>query len=381
MTLANDTSAVFEAVRTLATPIADRREEIERVRRLPPDVLDELLTAGCFRMLVPRSHGGIELELPAYLQAIEELARADGSVGWTVMIGSMAPVLFGKLPRTTFDALYVNGPDVIGGGAFNPTGMATPTDGGFRVTGQWAFASGCDHCHWFLAHCIVDDGREPPMRMMVLPRADVEIKDTWSVSGLRGTGSHDFVVNDVFVPDERTFSLFGVPNLDIPLLRIPELSFSTLAFSAVALGIAQGAVDEITDLAVDKVPAFGHETLVSNPLFRHQLGEADARLRAARALVYTEAEAAWATVVARAPFTPEHRARIRGTATWATWAAASIVDTAYSAGGGSAIYARSPLQHRLRDVHTLTQHFTLKRDTYTTVGAVLAGQDVDLTFL
>lgn len=374
-------SGTLEAVAALAPDIAARAEEIERGRRLPPDLVDQLKAAGCFRTLVPRSHGGAELDLPAQMRVIEELARADGSVAWTVMIGCLAPALLGRLPRETFDALYAEGPDLILAGTFNLKGVATPVDGGFRVTGQWSFASGCQHCDWFIAHCIVDDGPQPSMRMMVLPPTDVEIKDTWSVAGLCGTGSHDFVVNDTFVPAERSFAVWDEPSLDVPLLRIPELSLSSLSFGAVAVGIADGALGEVTTLATGKLPMFSEGTLASNPLFQNQLADADARLRAVRALLYADAETAWATAAAGTPFTPEHRARIRATNTWGARTTASVVDMAYTAGGGSAIYSSSPLQRRLRDIHTLTQHFAVKLDTFTKAGAVLAGQEVDLTFL
>ena len=307
-TQVNDTNATFEAVRTLSSAIAARSEEIERGRRVPPDLIEGLSAAGCFRMLVPRSHGGDELALPAHMRVIEELAWADGSAGWTVMIGGEAPVLLGKLPGETFDAIYAAGPDVILAGTVNPTGVATPIDGGFRVTGRWSFASGCQHCHWFVGHCIVDDGRQPPIRMMLLPPADVEITDTWTVSGLCGTGSHDVVVNDAFVPAERSFVLWDEPCLDVPLLRIPDLAQASLRVGAVAIGIAHGALGEVTDLATGKVPLFSSGTLASSPLFQHQLGDADARLRAARALLYADAETAWTTAVAGTPFTPHHRA-------------------------------------------------------------------------
>ena len=176
------TETTLDAVRTLAPTIEARSEEIERNRRLPLDLVDELTAAGCFRSLVPASHGGTGLDLPTDLRMVEELARADGSVGWTVMIGHMAPVILGKLSQQTFDAVYADGPDLVLAGTFNPTGMATPVDGGFRVTGQWSFASGCQHANWVIAHCVVDDGRQPPIRMMLLPPDEVEIKDTWSVS-------------------------------------------------------------------------------------------------------------------------------------------------------------------------------------------------------
>jgi len=342
--------------------------------------VDELVAAGCFRTLVPRSHGGVELDLPVQMQVLEELARADASVAWTVMIGSEGPVLFRMLPRTSFDALYAAGPDVIMAGSANPTGTATPVEGGYRVTGQWAFASGCQHAHWFVGHCMVDDGREPPVRMMVLPPSDVEIKDTWSVSGLCGTGSHDVVVNGAFVPDENSFVVFGSePSVDVAPLRIPELTRAAIQIASVTIGVVRGALDEILALALDKTPTFTEEPLVSNPLFQNQFGEAETQLRAARMVLRGEVDIAWAKAQAGSPFTPEDRAHVRGTTIWVAKTAAAVVDAAYQAGGSSSLYTSNPLQRRLRDAHALTQHFVMKADTFTKVGAVLAGQEVDLT--
>ena len=374
--------SVLDKIRAMAPAIAARGDEIEQGRRLPTDLVEKLSTAGCFRAMVPASHGGQGLTFAEQLLVIRELARADGSVGWTVMIGSSAPVVLGLLPRSSFDQIYAKGPDVILGGAFNPKGVATPVDGGYRVSGRWSFASGCQHCHWFVAHCMVDDGRMPPVRMMVLPPSDVEIADTWYVSGLCGTGSHDFVVDDVFVPDERSFTLWDEPALDGPLWRIPELSLSSLMMANVAVGIAEGALDEITTLASGKVPMLADSTLGANALFQHDLAEADARLRAARALLDADAATAWRIADAGRELSPEGRARTRSTAVWVARTAACVVDAAYHAGGGTSLYVSSPLQRRLRDVHAVTQHFALKPDTLTLAGSVLAGQDgVDLSFL
>jgi alkylation response protein AidB-like acyl-CoA dehydrogenase len=379
---ATEAATISAAVRDLAPAIAARAGEIESARRIPADLVAELKAAGCFRALVPRSHGGAELDLPTAARILTELARADGSVGWTVMIGSAAPLLLGQLPRAAFDDIYAGGPDVVVAGAFNPTGVATPTDGGFRVTGQWAFASGCQHADWFVAHCFVDDGRQPPVRMMVLPAGDVEIKDTWSVAGLCGTGSHDFVVNSVFVPDARTFSIFAdEPSLDGPLWRIPELSASTLAFGHVAIGIAEGALRDITEVAIEKVRFTDATHVAGKPLFQHDLGEAEALLRAARALLHDEARSAWATAASGEPFTDEQRARIRSAMVWVSRAASTVVDRAYEAGGAGSLYSHSPLQRRLRDIRALNQHVALKGEVFTMAGAVLTGQAVDLTFL
>jgi alkylation response protein AidB-like acyl-CoA dehydrogenase len=377
-----DTLTTLDKVRALAPAISGRGDEIEQGRRLPPDLVADLVAAGCFRMVVPRSHGGDELEPAVALTVLEELGRADGSVAWTVMIGAIAgPALLGHLPAATFDAVYAGGPDVIGAGTVNPTGRATPVTGGCRIGGQWSFASGCQHAQWFLAHCVVDDGRVPPLRMMLVPAADVEIVDTWTTMGMCGTGSHDFTVTDLFVPDERTFAIFEPPELDFTLLRMPELCLSTMGFSAVAVGIAAGALDDIVALASGKVPMFADAALAANPLFRNQLGEADAALRAARTLLYHHANEAWAMAVEGQPFDDPTRARLRSAMTWITGTAAAFVDVAYRAGGGTALYRSSPLQRRLRDIHTLTQHFGVKLDTFTLAGAVLAGQEVDTTFL
>jgi alkylation response protein AidB-like acyl-CoA dehydrogenase len=371
---------ILAAVRDLAPTIAARADEIEQGRRVPPDLVDQLRTAGCFRITVPRSHGGAGLDLITQLRVNEELARVDGSTAWIVMIGSGAPILLGLLPRATFDAVYAGGPDVIMAGVLNPSGVATPVEGGYQVTGQWSFASGCEHCDWAIAHCLVDDGRVPPVRMMVLPPDQIEVRDTWSVVGLAGTGSHDFAVDGAFVPDERTFVVGGEPALDIPLLRVPLPTLFALQNGSVAVGIAQGALDDVLDLAAGKVPAFDKGRLAENPLFQNQVAEADAALRAARALLYDQAATMWQTAVDGAPFTAGLRSNLRATATWTTRTAAAVVNTAYSAGGGTSIYRAHPLQRRLRDAHTVTQHFGVKPDTLTRAGAVLAGQDVDLTF-
>jgi alkylation response protein AidB-like acyl-CoA dehydrogenase len=377
----SEPALILAAVRELVPVIVARGDEIERGRRLPLDMVSRLREAGCFRLLVPSRLGGAEADLAEHLDALRELACADGSVGWTVMIGSSAPVVFGKLPPASFDMIYADGPDVAAAGTFNPTGTATVVDGGFRASGRWAFASGCQHADWFIAHCFVDDGSMPPLRMMVLPASDVHIVDTWTVSGLCGTGSHDFVLDDVFVPFDHTFTVFQPGGVDGALGRIPELIFSSLAIATVAVGIAQGALADITTLATDKVPMFADGTLASHPLFRHRLAEADTQLRAARALPDADVAHTWQIATADEEFTPDRRARIRSTATWATRAAAEVVEVAYTFGGGTALYSSSPLQRQLRDIHAVTQHYLVKPDTFTLAGAVLAGQDVDLTFL
>ena len=373
-------TAVLDAVRGLAPTIAARAAEIEAARRLPRDLVDDLSAAGCFRMLVPRSHDGIGLDLASAMRVCEELSRADASVGWTVMNLASAWRDLGGLPRATFDALYARGPDAIIAGAFSPSGVAVPAGSGYRVSGRWAFVSGCLHAQWLFGNCVEDKGGTPELRKVVFSPDEIEIQDTWSVSGLCGTGSHDVVADNVLIDGSRTCpALSDEACLDEPLLRIPAPAVFAFGIASVAIGIAQGALEDILALSAKKVPLLAGASLARNPLFQHQMGEADAKLRAARILLHADAAAAWVTAAAGGACAPDQRARIRSTATWAAATAASVVDTAYRAGGGTSLYSVHPLQRRFRDVHALTQHFLVKLDTLTTAGAVLAGAEADLT--
>jgi alkylation response protein AidB-like acyl-CoA dehydrogenase len=371
---------VHDDVRELSPTITARAAEIERARRVPRDLLDQLTAAGCFRLLLPRSHHGLETELPTAMRVFEMLARADASVGWTVMIGSGSWCDLAGLPRASFDALFPRDHDVIVAGAFNPTGSIEALDGAYRVSGRWSFASGCEHATWIFGNCVegVVDG-VPQLRIAVFSPDQVVIEDTWHVSGLAGTGSHHFHVDGVVVPANRTVApLADEPCLDEPILRIPPAPAFSLGIASVAVGIAQGALDDITALATGKVPLLAPAPLAANPLFQSELATADTALRAARALLYETADSTWAGAVGRSPLELTTRARIRATAVWVTEQAAAVVDMAYRAGGGSSIYMDCALQRRFRDIHALAQHFLVRRDTMTTAGAILAGQDVEI---
>lgn len=372
--------SVLDAVRRLAPSIAARAEEIEADRRVPRDLLEDLIAARVFRLLRPATHGGAGADLPAAMSVYEALARADASVGWTAMIGSGSWCDLASLPRTTFDELFSGGPDVITAGVFSPTGSIVAAEDGHRVTGRWSFASGCEHADWIYGNCVeaVVDG-VPRLRIAVFSPDQVVVEDTWTVSGLCGTGSHHFRVDSVVVPAGRTLDpMVDASSLDTPIVRVPPPALFALAIASVAIGTAQGAMDDIVAVAADKVPLLHSRPLAASPTFQLELATADTELSAARALIYQTAETAWEAATDAAEFTLHHRARIRAAAAWATEHAAGVVRAAYRAGGGGAIYAASPLQRRLRDVDALTQHFLVRRDTLTTAGAVLAGQNVDV---
>ena len=376
---------VLERVRKLEPQIRERADEIEQGRRVPLDLVHTLAAAGCFRLLVPAEYGGEAATVAELLAVYDELSRIDGSVGWVVMIGSTSPPLFSLFPKATIETLYADGPTVFGGGTLAPKGRAVPEGDGFRISGQWPFASGCEHCDWLVVHCIVFDGdaprmteRGPDLRVFLLPRDEVEIIDTWHVAGLKGTGSHDIRVDGALVPPERTSSLFGATSqLDGPLFRIPVLSLFSQVVAACALGIARGALNEAKEVSLTRRPAFKPgQRVAEDPLARFELGRADVLLTTATALQRFHAEQAWDLAERDVPWPDLDKVRMRAAAWEITRLAVEVTELAYSIGGGPALYETSDLQRRLRDVHAVTQHAAVGRDTVAWLGGFLTGEPV-----
>ncbi len=373
---------MLDAVRALAPDIEARADRIERDRRLPPEVARALARAGVFRLCVPRALGGEEADPATLLAVVEELARADGSTGWCAMIGATSGLMSGYLPEAEARAIYGASPEVISGGVFAPTGTAAREGGHYRVTGRWRFASGCQHCDWLMGGCLVRGDGSPHARMMLFPAAQAEIIDTWTVSGLRGTGSHDIAVRDLCVPVHRSVSLtHDRPVASGALYAFPLFGLLALGIAAVALGLARRALDEILALAGAKTPTGGRRTLAERATVQAQLAEAEATRAAAHAFLRATVEEAWAEARARGAIEVPLRARLRLAATHATAASARTVDVAYTAGGGTAVYAESPLQRAFRDVHVVTQHMMVAPATWELAGRVLLGLETDTTML
>ena len=375
---------VLEAVRELVPFIQAKGPEAEAARTLPKDVVERLRAAGVFRMSVPRAFGGEEVDLLTALEVLETLSRADGSVGWTVMLGSEAPHLFSLLPAHVFQEVYKDGPDVILAGAFAAQGEARIVPGGYRITGRWSFATGSQHCHWLMANCVLlQDGQPlpgpmpgmPATRAMLFRAEKGRVLDTWHVLGLRGTGSNDFTAEDLFVPQEHTLDIFtGVPNHPGPLYVTPVPQFA-LHMGAVAVGIAQGAVDDlIAHAKTGKKRLYASSSLVDSPLFRHKLGRAEATLRAVRAVVRSEAELLWTTASQTPEAAPALMPRIMSTLTWVAETSAEVVDACYMAMGGNAARDGVSLQRRFRDIHTFAQHGAAADSWYVESGGALLGR-------
>jgi alkylation response protein AidB-like acyl-CoA dehydrogenase len=384
--MTDDAKTILDSLRDLAPIISARAVEIESNRRLPADLLAQLIDAGLFRMFVPKSHGGLDVDFPTSMEIIETLATADGATGWVVMIGCETPMLLALMPPRRFDQLYAATPDVIIGGGFAPRGTAElQKDGSYRVSGRWAFASGCQHSSWLLGNCVVTENGAPrggvipgtnEVRGMLFKAERATILDTWSVAGMRGTGSHDIAVENIVVAPDDTFDIFlGRPTIPGPGLAEP-LIYAALHIGAVGVGIAQRALNEMIKLAgTNKQRLYAQSSIAASPLFQYRLGHAATSLRAARGILRAEADAVWANAVAERVASPADRARAMGANTWAAQIAASVVDACYTAGGGTSPYDTSPLQRCLRDIHTLTQHAAVAESWLSGAGASLLGSD------
>jgi alkylation response protein AidB-like acyl-CoA dehydrogenase len=376
---------IEEAARRISVLARELAAESDRQRRLPDELVSRLRASGLMLAGAPGEVGGTELPPGVLLRCAEEIASGDASAGWCVSIAATSSLLAAYLSPDSRGELFSD-PRLIAAGVWAPRGAAKPVDGGVVVSGRWAYCSGIRHAELFFAGCVVDDGQDTSgvKRMpsvIAVPRGDLEIVDTWHTLGLRGTGSHDVVVSELFVPSARIFSLLDGPVLDSPLYRFPVFGYFALSIGAAALGNARGAIDDFTELAARKVGLGSTRTLAQRSATHAAVAAAESSLRAARAGYYDAIERAWQTSQGGPPVPVALRNDLRLAATHAVRASADVVRSVYDLAGGSAIYDDSPLQRRFRDAHTATAHFQVNAASRELPGRVLLGQEAETALL
>ena len=368
----------------LARELSDKARalapETERERCLPEELVRDLRSSGLMRAGAPASVGAPEAPPALTLSCAEEVARGDASAGWCVSIAATSSLLAGWLPPEGLMEVF-GSPDRIAAGVWAPRGTASPVKGGYRVSGRWSFCSGINHSDFLFGGCLLDDGERRVPRVLGMPVSELEILDTWHTSGLRGTGSHDAVATDVFVPAHRSLWLLDSPTADAHLYRFPILAFFALSIAAAALGNARGAIEDLQTLAVGKVGQGSSKTLAQRPATWSAVAQAEASLRAARVFYYQAIEAAWAASETTESVSVELRTDLRLAATHAVRTAADVAREMYDLGGGSAIYEDSPLQRRFRDAHAATAHFQVNPATWELTGRLLLDQPTDTAML
>jgi len=373
------------AARAMSGELRGRSDEIERTRRIPADLSAGFARAGFYRMCVPEVYGGLELPPADTMYTIETLAQADGSAAWVVFIGATSGSVLALLPPDSARAIF-HKPEVMLGGVFAPRGKAVAETGGFRVNGRWQWGSGTQNADWVMGGCeVIRDGKPellpngtPRSRMMVAPASEIEFFDTWYVSGLCGTGSTDFAMNNLFVPDSRAVGLGVDGPLERPLYAFPQFGLLAMGIAAVALGLARAAIDALVEIAGGKTPQGSARPLASRASAQSDVSRAEALLRSARAFYYEAIEQAWESACARGRIEADHRRDVRLATTHATRACAEAVDLMYDLGGGTSVYHRSPLQRIFRDVHVATQHMMVSPATLELTGRLLLGLETDI---
>lgn len=381
--------SAIETAKALAPQIRKLAEEGESLRRLPLPAVAALAEAGLFRLWIPRALGGAEADPMTLVGAVEEIARADGAAGWCLAIGGEYGAFGGYLPAEAAREIYGSDPLVVTGGAFRPFGEARVVDGGWRVTGRWPLGSGCQHSAWIVGGCRIvdadgqhiDPGGSPLTRILFFPAGDCEILDTWHSIGLRGTGSHDYKVEDLFVPTAHSLSFREPPAEPGSLYAFPTIALFGTVGAAVPLGIARHAIDILTELAATRIASRSRRVLREDATMQAALGQAEALLRSGRAFLYQALEDAWRVVCAGRPLGPEQRAIVWLASTHAASSAKEATELAFSAGGSASPYASTGLERCLRDIHAAAQHVTLAPGNYAMAGQALLGADMRETLL
>jgi alkylation response protein AidB-like acyl-CoA dehydrogenase len=377
--------------KALAPLLQQETAAIERGRRLTPPVVEAMLDAGLFRMLLPRDYGGGETDPLSFVQVLEEIARHDASTAWCLGQTSVCAVASAYLPPDSARAIWGDRRGILAWGAAAPPVKAIAAEGGWRVTGSWAFASGGHHATWLGGHCIICDadgtprqgsnGRPVP-RTLLFPAGKVTWTDIWDVIGLRGTGSDQYAVSDLFVPDAFTLDR-DTPaerRVDRPLYRLRTDQLYPSGFACVALGIARGMLDAYVAVANEKTPRGYRSTMRMNAMTQTEVAELEARLRAARHYILGTLDAAWRSVQ-QAELTIDHRMSIRLAATHTIREARAVANAAYNAVSTTAVFAANPFERRLRDVNAVSQQIQGRRSHYETVGKYLLGVETETLFL
>ncbi len=367
----NGTDTPLARATAIAPRIEDLAKQIDEARELPRDIVDEMMNAGLFRLLVPKSLGGEEMDVLDYLDVVQTIAYADASAGWCLNQGAVFATTSARAPRHLAEEVWGDPRTVVANGP--PQGPhSLSTDNGFRLTGKWAFSSGCRHANWIAA---VSGGSGNPPRLHLLPREDVDFIDVWDVRGLRGTGSFSFTANELLVPESRTMLLDVEPLETGALYVIPQHLLFACGFGCVALGVARAGLDATIELANEKRPRFDGKTLAHDPLVQSQIGKAEATWRAAKALLYESMGNVWDSVKSNTSISVEERIHLRMAGTHAIRQSADVVDTAYNLSGSSAIFGSTKIQRRFQDAHVITQQVQGRESHYQTAGEYFLGLD------
>ena len=382
ITVPNDIAHYLEIGRQFVDRVADAADEIDAHRQMPAGLAAEMADAGFFRLLLPRELGGAELAHPEFLQILEMFAGADASVAWCLNQNNVFSTRSTRMPKTTAQEIWSQQRAVVTNGPPAGGSKSVPTHGGFRLSGHWNFSSGSDHATWIAALAPVvpengtgSAGQPLQTRLHLMPIGQVRMVDLWQVAGLRGTGSFSFQVDDLFVPEERSFVQEGPSWCERPLYGIPTTLLFATGFATVALGVARKSLDIAIEVGGSRTPYRSGTLLRDHQTTQRTIGEAHAQHSSARAFLRESHARLWESACAKGRLTTDERIQLRVAATHAIRTSAQVVDAAYTLCGAGGIFQSNPIQRRFQDMHVITQHVQGHHVHYETAGQYLLGLD------
>ncbi len=348
--------------------------EFDQQAYVSQDIIQKLKQLGVYRAFVPKRFGGDEISPRQFCELIERLSMADGSVGWVASFG-MSPAYLGSLPEATLQELYKDSPDIVFAGGIFPPQSAELVDDCFMVNGRWKFSSGCKGAD------IVGVGIAPKKdnetqglpRMAVLPAHKAKIEMTWDTVGLKGTGSHDLVVENVSVPEAWTFVRGEPSKLTEPFFKYPSLSLATQVLTVVGIGVAAAALDEFKKLAPGKASITGGAEIANRPVTQYEFSQAQAEFLAARNWFYQTMDVVWNEILAGRQPAAQQISDMRLSCTHAARVSARVARKMQMLAGMTAIYTNNPFSRFVNDTNVVTQHAFMGDNTLQNAGAMSFG--------
>ena len=378
--MARDTGTAEESYRQAALErvieeAGKRSAEFNAQKRLSPDMVELLKEAGIYRAMVARQFGGDEKSPSQFLNMIERISSADGSTGWVASFGFSA-VYLSALPLASLEQMYANGPDVVFAGGIFPPQRAVAAHGGLSVSGRWGWGSGSTGADYIGVGIKEDGGGNGALPLIaVMPADKVRIEENWDVNGMKGTGSHDMVVDNVVVPREWTFIRGGPSSLSAPLYRYPTMALAAQVLTVVGLGIARGAMDLFKEMAGGRTSITGSPALAERAGVQIDLAKTEAQLRSARAFFYQISDEVYEALVRGEEIDMERRVLLRLASTHAARVSADVTEALYRISGTTGIFTAHPLAQKLQDALVIPQHAFMSDSTWQSAGRSLLGLD------